>query len=137
MYLHAASVAVALLCGIIAVLVLLLGLYKKGYFKGALKSTEDARTAEAAYEEVGDVFESGFTIDVNACYSLKQGPVYAEIGDTIQTQLNDAYVSTSQHANKKKTLDSSIPPRPIADMAKHLSSDNGPPQPQSLSNTSP
>ena len=121
---HAASIVMVLFGGVIVVLVLLVRFHRKGCSKGALKRAEDSRMTEAAYEDVGDVAESrsGFTIDVNACYSLKQDPIYAEIEDAIKIKLNDAYASTSQHVNQK-ALHSAIPPRPIAE---HMSSGNGP-----------
>ena len=114
---HAASIAVVLLCGVIVAIVLLV---RFGYFKMAYKRSE-ARKAEGAYEEVGDVSKSGFTIDVNTCYSLKQDPVYAEIEDVIKTKLNDAYASASQNVNQSKKNPSSILPPPITDQAQHMS----------------
>ena len=50
----------------------------------------------------------------NAYCSMKQDPVYAEVGGWIQTKLNHAYAST-QHVGKQKASHSSIPPQPIAD----------------------
>lgn len=107
-------------------LALLVILYKKGYFKRAPKRAARDGGTEAVYEEVGDVIvesKSEFTIDVNACYSLKRDPVYAEIEDGIQTKLNDAYASTLTHTSKQKTLHSSIPPQQRAGMPQCLSSD--------------
>lgn len=112
---YAASIFAVLLCGVMAVLVLLIIIHKKEYFKRAKKVKD---TAEAAYEEVeGVIVESRFTIDANACYSLKQDPVYAEIEDVIKTRLNDAYAPT-QHVSKPESSHSSISHQPIADQVR-------------------
>lgn len=120
------------LCALIVLVVILVGHGRVRYLKRARKSAEDTE-----YEEVGDiiveprsgfvVLQSGFSLDMNACYSLKQDPVYAEIEEGINTKLNDAYGSRSFQARIPKPLtDSSLPPRPLADQEKHTSGDEVP-----------
>lgn len=111
-----AVLAGVLISALIVPIVLLVRHGRIRYLKQARINAEGTEVAE--YEEVGPksvvVPHPGFSVDMNVCYSLKQGahdPVYAEIEEAIDTKRNDAYGTRSLQISRPTA--SSSPHRPL------------------------